>query len=90
MRKDLGEVEREPTLGFTTQEELEERAKNQFSTSIHGMRGNGATPGNQRIHAQASIGIADVGGRFSGTWYLSQVRHTLDRMGYQVEITCQR
>ncbi len=90
LRKDLGEVEREPTLGFTTQEALEERAKNQFSTSIHGMRGNGATPGNQRIHAQASIGISDVGGRFSGTWYLSQVRHTLDRMGYQVEITCQR
>ena len=90
LRAELGQTEREATLGFTTQEELEERAKNQFSTSIHGMRGSGTASGNQRIRAQISIGIADVGGRFSGTWYLSQVRHKLDIMGYQVEITCQR
>lgn len=76
--------------GFTTPEELQERAKNQFSTSLRGMRGSGTLPGNQRIRAQSSIGIADVGGRFSGIWYLSQVRHVLNRQGYQTEITCRR
>jgi phage protein D len=90
LRQELGGVERESTPGFTTAEELEERAKNQFSTSLRGMRGSGKIPGNQRIRAQSSVGIADVGGRFSGTWYLSQVRHILDRLGYQTEITCQR
>jgi len=90
LREDLGGVERVTTPGFTTQALLEEQAKNQFSTSLYGMRGSGSTPGNQRIRAQTNIGIADVGGRFSGIWFLAQVRHVLNREGYQTEITCQR
>lgn len=90
LREELGSVERQATPAFTTRQELEERARNQFSTSLHGMRGSGSMPGNQRIRAQASIGIYDVGGRFSGLWYLSQVRHTLNSEGYQTDITCQR
>ena len=66
------------------------RAENQFSTSIQGMRGSGATLGNQRLRAQSNARIEDVGGRFSGTWYLSQVRHTIDQQGYQTQIQCQR
>lgn len=90
VREELGSVEREATPTFVTEEGLRERVKNQFSTSIHGMRASGATIGNHRIHAQASIYIADVGGRFSGTWYLSQVRHILDSEGYRTEFQCQR
>lgn len=90
LREELGSVERQATPAFTTRQELEERARNQFSTNLHGMRGSGSMPGNQRIRAQASIGIYDVGGRFSGLWYLSQVRHTLNSEGYQTDITCQR
>jgi phage protein D len=90
LRDELGSVEREVTPGFTTQEELNKRADNQFSTSIHGMRASGSAAGNHRIHAQSTIGIADVGGRFSGTWYLSQVRHVLNKEGYQTEFQCRR
>ncbi len=90
LRDELGGMDRQSMPGFTTPEELQERAKNQFSTSLRGMRGSGTLPGNQRIRAQSSIGIADVGGRFSGIWYLSQVRHVLNRQGYQTEITCRR
>lgn len=90
LRDELGRVEREVTPGFTTPDELNKRADNQFSTSIHGMRASGSTAGNHRIHAQSTIGIAGVGGRFSGTWYLSQVRHVLNREGYQTEFQCRR
>ncbi len=90
LREELGGEERQPTPGFASQEELDTRAQNQFSTSIHGMRGSGTTPGNQRIRAQANIRIADVGGRFSGIWYLSQVRHIISNQGYLTEIQCQR
>ena len=90
VREELGSVEREATLAFTTQDDLRVRAENQFSTSIHGMRASGTAIGNHRIHAQVAIEIADVGGRFSGTWYLSQVRHTLNDQGYQTEFQCQR
>lgn len=90
LRGELGAAERETTPGFTTQEDLNTRAENQFSTSIQGMRGSGATVGNQRLRAQSNARIEDVGGRFSGTWYLSQVRHTIDQQGYQTQIQCQR
>lgn len=90
LRDELGSVEREVTPGFTTQDELNKRADNQFSTSIHGMSASGSAPGNHRIHSQSTIGIADVGGRFSGTWYLSQVRHVLNKEGYQTEFQCRR
>jgi uncharacterized protein len=90
LRADLGGVERQTTPGFTSSDELGVRAENQFSTSLHGMRGSGTALGNHRIRAQASMLIADAGGRFSGTWYLSQVRHLLDAQGYQTEFQCQR
>lgn len=90
LREELGSANREVVRGFTTAEMLAERAKNQFSTSIEGMRASGRTHGTKNMHAQSSVGIEDVGGRFSGTWYLSQVRHVLNRQGYFTEFQCQR
>ena len=49
--------------GFTTQDELNKRAGNHFNTSLYGMRVRRVS-GNHRIHAQSTIGIAGVGGRF--------------------------
>lgn len=90
VRDALGESRREAVATLTTAETLQEISKNQFSTLIHGMRGNGSIHGNQRLHAQASIDIADVGGQFSGIWYLSTVTHTLNGEGYKTEFECQR
>ena len=90
LRERLGSVQMQPTQGFATQEDLKIRAENQFSTSLHGMRGSGVAEGNHRIQAQATIGIADVGGRFSNIWYLLEVRHILDKNGYRTEFDCQR
>ncbi len=88
--EELGSEEREATPGFTTEADLTVRSENQFSTSIHGMRANGAAGGNHRMHAQTSVRISDVGGRFSGVWYLSQVRHIVNTQGYKTEFQCQR
>lgn len=90
LRTALGTAERDAIPTFTTEEEIKVIGANQFSTSIHGMRANGTAYGNQHIHAQANIKIADVGGRFSGIWFLSQVRHVLNAQGYQTEFQCQR
>jgi phage protein D len=90
LRKKLGQVTLETTPGFATQQDLDIKAQNQFSTSLHGMRGSGTAAGNHRLHAQSTVNIADVGGGFSNTWYLSQVRHILDGQGYRTEFECQR
>lgn len=90
LREELGGEERIATPGFVSQADLDTQAENQFSTSIQGMRAGGTTTGNHRIRSQRSILIQDVGGRFSGTWYLTRVRHVLNQQGYQTEIECRR
>ena len=90
IQKELGETRREVVEGFTTAEHLQQRVKNQFSTNILGMRASGTAIGNKNLHAQSSVGIADVGGRFSGTWYLSSVKHTVNNQGYRCSFDCRR
>lgn len=90
VRNEMGNVERTVVPNFVTAENLESRAANQFSTSLRGMRANGSTPGNHRLHAQMTARIVNVGGRFSGVWYLSKVTHTLDDQGYQTTFECER
>ena len=89
LRQELGTAVRETTPTFTTPEELQERRKNQFSTSQLGMRASGSTPGNKDMHAQQSLRILDAS-RFSGRWFLSQVKHVMNGNGYQTQFECQR
>lgn len=90
IRMELGETESQNVSTFTSEEELAVWAENQFSTSLLGMRAEGSAVGNQRIRAQSTIDVGDVGSRFSGTWYLSQVRHVVNGEGYYTEFQCQR
>ncbi len=90
LREEMGGDERVHVPGGASREELDILALNQFSSSMNGMRGSGTAVGNHRIRSQSNILIYDVGGRFSGTWYLSRVRHVLDKQGYQTEIECRR
>ncbi|WP_437896317.1 phage late control D family protein [Sorangium sp. So ce124] len=90
LREELGTSTRQGVPTFTTEAELNTLAQNQFSTSLRGMRGSGSSPGIKEMFARSSVSIQDVGGRFSGTWYLSQVRHKLDREGYKTEFECRR
>jgi phage protein D len=87
---ELGTAHRVATPAFTTPENIEARRLNQLSTSALGMRASGSTVGNMRLHAQTAVRLADVGGRFSGTWFLSQVRHVLDAQGYRTEFEARR
>lgn len=89
LREERGSVERVAIPTCTTAEELSQRVRNQFSTSLLGMEASGATVGNHRIHAQTGIHIADAG-RFSGIWYLSNVQHILNGQGYQTKFQCRR
>ena len=90
LRTELGTSVREATPTFTTEAQQSAMAQNQFSTSLRGMRASGSTVGIRQIVAQTNIDIGDVGGRFSGTWFLSQVRHILDGQGYRTELECRR
>src|SRR5690606_29785288 len=87
---DRGEVERVTVPSFTTAEDLQTRRENQFATSLFGMSASGATTGNKAMRAQTNVRIEDVGGRFSGIWFLTQVRHVLDGEGYRTEFECKR
>ena len=87
---ELGEAELQAVSVFTTDEALGVQAENQFSTNLLGMRAEGRAVGNQRIRALSTVDIGDVGGRFSGVWFLSQVRHVLNGDGYYTEFQCQR
>jgi phage protein D len=90
LRVDLGTSVRTAVPTFTTEAQQRAIADNQFSTSLRGMRGSGTADGIRKLVAQTSVEIRDVGGRFSGTWFLSQVRHVLDEKGYRSEFECRR
>lgn len=90
IREELGGSVREAAPAFITEEQQNDIAQNQFSTSLRGMRASGTTLGIRSLVAQTSVHIADVGGRFSGTWFLSQVRHLLDDQGYRSEFEGRR
>jgi phage protein D len=87
---ELGTAVREANPSFTSEDQQAAIANNQFSTSLFGMRANGRTVGIRQLTAQSSVTIGDVGGRFSGAWFLSQVRHVLDGQGYLCEFECRR
>lgn len=90
LRGDLGTSVRSAVPTFITKAQQRAIADNQFSTSLHGMRASGTADGIRKLVAQTSVEIKDVGGRFSGTWFLSQVRHVVDNMGYRSEFECRR
>lgn len=90
LRQELGRAVRRATPTFTTEAELATLAQNQFATSLRGMRATGGAVGVKELVARTSVGIADVGGRFSGSWYLSQVRHLLNREGFSTDFECRR
>jgi uncharacterized protein len=86
----LGDAVRVTFPGFTTAQSLRDRQDNHFSASRLGMQGNGAAEGNQLIRANRNIRIGDLGVRFSGVWYLTEVRHHIDTDGFRTEFQCQR
>lgn len=90
LEQDLGGVVREVVRAFTTPSDLAERLRNQFSTQRYGMQATGSTPGNYRMRAQRTVGVLDVGGRFSGKWFLTQVTHTVNRSGFVTDFECRR
>lgn len=90
LRQDLGSTVREAVPTFTTPEDLAQRLQNEFSSQRQGMEASGATPGNYQLRAQRTVGVLDVGGHFSGKWFLTQVRHTVNRSGFRTEFQCRR
>jgi len=90
LRTELGKSVRKAKPTFITEAQQSAIAKNQFATSLNGMRARGETVGIRQLVAQSSVTIGDVGGRFSGKWFLSQVRHILDGKGYRTEFECRR
>ena len=90
LQQELGQTTRQPTSTFTTQNDMSAIAQNQFSTSLHGMRASGQALGVPQLVACTSVAIQDVGGRFSKSWYLTQVRHTLNVQGYNTAFECRR
>ena len=90
LREELGTSQRRAVETFASEQDLGVLAANQFSTKLYGMNASGSADGNRLVHAQTTIDIANVGGRFSGIWYLSEVRHVLSDQGYRTEFECQR
>jgi phage protein D len=90
LRADLGTTVRAASPSLISEQQQTAVSQGQFSTSVRGMRANGSTVGIRQITAQTNIDIEDVGGRFSGTWFLSGVRHILDGQGYRTEFECRR
>jgi len=89
LRVERGSVDRVAIPTPVKQKVLDEIAKNQFSTSLQGMKASGSTVGNHRLHAQTTVEIADAG-RFSGKWYLSKVQHIVDGQGYRTRFEARR
>lgn len=85
-----GDEEREITTGLSNAQTLREQTAPEASTVTEGITGQGVTEGNKDLRAKRNVQIEAVGGRFSGKWYLSQVRHVVNGSGYQTHFTCSR
>jgi phage protein D len=85
--KSIGDEERVITSGLFNAKSLKEQTTPQPSTVSEGITGEGVTEGNKDLRAKRNIQIESVGGRFSGKWYLSQVRHVVDGNGYHTHFT---
>lgn len=90
LRAELGPEAPRDIPTFLGAEALKARAANVFSSSARGMRGGGATAGEKDLRAQRIVDIDGVGDHFSGAWYLTSVRHRLDRGGYRTDFECRR
>lgn len=75
---------------LTTAEELKLQADNWVRVNALGMNGAGSSAGLPGLRARSTIELLGVGGRFSGKWFVSQVRHMVGRDGYHTEFNCQR
>jgi phage protein D len=90
IREELGGVRDEPQPAFTSPEHVQALANNRLSTGQLGMRGSGTTQGNRDIHANRMVRLGDLGGRFSGDWYVIQARHRVNDQGHVTEFSCRR
>jgi phage protein D len=88
--EETGEEEREVTSGLHNAQALRERTAPQASTVSEGISGQGVTEGNKDLRAKRNLEIEAVGGRFTGKWYLTQVRHVVDSNGYRTHFSCSR
>ncbi|PCC73776.1 Phage protein D [Nannocystis exedens] len=75
---------------LTTTAELRLKADNWVSTHALGMSATGASAGLPRLRARTLVELLDVGGRFSGRWYVSRVKHSVGLGGYRTEFDCRR
>lgn len=75
---------------LTSQAELDLKAENWASVNALGMTASGSCSGTPSLKARSIVNIDDVGGRFSGRWYVTSVRHTVGKDGYQTEFSCKR
>lgn len=46
--------------------------------------------GNPLLRAKRTVRVNNVGKKFSGVWYISEVRHVIDSTGYTCELTLTR
>lgn len=75
----------------STQKEAEEIAKAYFKQKEYGLiEGHGSCIGEPELRAKSLISIDGVGMKFSGTYYVTRVTHTLDDSGYLCEFDCKR
>lgn len=75
----------------TSQKEAEEIAKAYFKHKEYGLiEAHGACIGEPELKAKSLITIDGVGKKFSGTYYVTRVMHTLDDSGYLSEFECKR
>ncbi len=75
----------------STQKEAEELAKAYFRQKEYELiEAQGTCIGEVELRAKSLIAIEGVGRKFSGTYYVTRVIHTLDEGGYLCEFECKR
>ena len=75
----------------TTQKEAEEIAKAYFRKKEYELiEATGTCVGDTELRAKSLLEIEGVGRKFSGTYYVTRVTHTLDNGGYLCDFECKR
>jgi hypothetical protein len=74
-----------------TVKEAEELARAYLKRSEYALlQGSGSVVGDPALKAKTLVEIAGVGTRYSGTYYVTKVAHSIGDGGYTSEFECQR
>jgi phage protein D len=86
----LGKLSLDQSAPSRSSDQTSRWSEQRVAAGILGMQADATIAGVLEVRPTEVVRITNVGGRFSGDWYLNRVRHVFDGSGHRTELGCER